>query len=193
VGVCVGHETEQFVVVLGMLEYSIKGYVRWDRVLGSEMGQCTDHVPLSTLSQEAVPQVLFLHSSRITMCPYSFCSHLPFLFSLFRASATPHHPLLSYTTRLPTYSIRHHVALTTTATPSTHATKHAQLPPHSPTFRCTLSYPTSFLHRCRLRLATSPPCHAVSATNTHLAVIASQCRLRTPSPLKIVMFNQFCR
>jgi hypothetical protein len=167
--------------------------IRWDRTLGLEMGQCTDHVPLPTLSQEAVPQALFLHSSRITVRPYSFRPRLPFLLSFFRASATPHHPPPSYATRLPSYFIRHHVALTTAAAPSAHATKRAQPPLRSPTFRCTLSYPTSFLHCYHLCLATSPPCRAVSATNTHLTIVASQCGLRTPSPLKIVVFNQFCR
>jgi len=167
--------------------------VRWDRALSSETGQCTDHMPLPTLSQEAVPQVLFLHSSHITVHPYSFHSHLPFLFSLFQVSATQCHPPPSYATRLPTYSICHHIALTTAAAPSVHTAKCAQQPPCLPPFCCTLSHPTSFLHHCHLHLTASPPCCTVSATNTHLAIIASQCRLRTPSPLKIVVFNQFCR
>jgi hypothetical protein len=170
----------------------LEGGVRWDRdrALGSETGRCTDHVPLQTLSKKA----LFpLHSSCITVCPSSFHSRLPILFSLFRASAMQRHPPPPYATRLSTYSIRHHVALTAAAAPSAHTTKRAQPPPHSTPLRCALSHPTSFLHRCRLCLAASPPCCAVSATNTHLAVVASQCGLRTSSPLKIDMFNQFCR
>ena len=104
-----------------------------------------------------------------------------------------HHLPPSYATRLPTYSIHHYIALTTATTPSVHAAKHAQLLSCLPPFCCTLSHPMSFLHHCCLHLAMSPPCCTVSATNTHLTIIALQCGLRTPSPLKTVVFNQFCR
>jgi hypothetical protein len=150
-------------------------------------------VPLPTLSQEAVTQ----HFSFILpTSPYALTHFIliPPSFSLFQVSATQCHPPPSYATCYSTHSIHHHVALTTTtAAPSAHATKCAQPPPHSPPFCCALSHPKSFLHHCCLYLTMSLLCHTVSTTNTHLTAIALQCRLRTPSPLKIAMFNLFYR
>jgi hypothetical protein len=66
----------------------LEGGVRRDRALGSETGRRTDHVPLRTLSQEAVTVTFFPHHVR----PSSFRSRLPFLFTVLY-----HTPRLSFT------------------------------------------------------------------------------------------------
>jgi len=160
----------------------------------ARLGNGPAHRPRASSNSEprSCDSACFLHSSRITVRPYSFCFRLPFLFSLFRAPATQRHPPPSNATR---HSNRHHVAHTSfAAAPSEHAATHApnRRRLRHP-FRLASPHPCiTFALPFRLRFAASPPCRAVSATNTHLAV-ASQCALRTPSPLKIAMFNLFCR
>src|SRR6266851_33776 len=58
----------------------------------------TDHVPLQTLSQDAVPQVPFFHSSCTTVCPllFSFSSPLPLFFILSARNAMPPAAVLHY-------------------------------------------------------------------------------------------------
>jgi hypothetical protein len=58
-------------------------------------------------------------------------------------------------------------------------------------FRRALPHSMPLFPRFRLRLAVSPPSRTVNATKTHLAVVASQCALRTPSPLKLSRLAAF--
>jgi hypothetical protein len=69
----------------------LEGGVRQDRALGSETGRRTDHVPLRTLSQEAV----ILPASRAPFL-FSFSSPLPLFFIPSVRHATP-----------PTAALRH--------------------------------------------------------------------------------------
>ena len=71
-----------------------KQTVRWDHALGSETGQCTDHVPLPTLSQEAVTQRVFF------ILPASPCALTLFIF----VSSSS----FSYSERLPRIATRRH-------------------------------------------------------------------------------------
>jgi hypothetical protein len=125
--------------------HALDACVRWDRTLGSEMGRCTDHVPLPTLSQEAVTQRVFfiLPASPCALTLFVFVSPSSFPYSecpprnATRCRPTPpaavqHHPLPSNATRcrptppaavqrhpLPSnatcHSNRHHVAHTSFA------------------------------------------------------------------------------
>jgi hypothetical protein len=150
-------------------------------------------MPLPTLSQEADSST-FSFILPAPLYTLILCFHLPSLFLLFRVPTMKRHPPLSYATHSSTHPTRHHITLTATAaTPSEHMTRHAQPLPPSPLF--TMHYFTPCLSLF-VSTSVSPHPHlsrAISATNTHLAIIASQCGLRTPSPLKIDMFNQFCR
>jgi len=122
---------------------------------------------LRTLSQDAVPQAPFFHSSRITVRPYSFCFRLSFLLSLFRAPATQRHPPPSNATRhFHSFQPPPAANASSAAAPSEHTATHAQLPPPSTLFRLAPRAHASRLSFLpfRLRLAAPPPSRAVNAT-----------------------------
>jgi hypothetical protein len=156
-------------------------------MLGSEMGQHTDHVPLPTLSQEAVTQAPFLHSSCTIMhlILFRFCLPSFFPYSKHPTCNATHHrhmppalPLIPLTTisrtppspplpaSMPPQTLKTTAAFTLLPRTST------PMPHISPFF------PFAFISPCLcLAVLSVPP-------STHLAVIALQCGLRTPSPLE---------
>jgi hypothetical protein len=70
--------------------------LRWDRALGSETGRRTDHVPLPTLSQEAVTQRFSF------ILPASPCALTLFVFVSSSSFPYPERPPRNATRRRPT-------------------------------------------------------------------------------------------
>ena len=133
----------------------------------ARLGNGPAHQPRASSNSEprSCDSACFLHSSRITVRPYSFRFRLPFLFSLFQAPATQRHPPPSNATH---HSNCHHVACTSfTAAPSEHAATHAPNRRRlrhlfASRFRTHASH--SLFLSFRLRFAAPPPSRAVSAT-----------------------------
>jgi hypothetical protein len=151
------------------------------------MGWCTDYVPLPTLSQEAITQVLFLHSFRTIVHLILFCFHLPSFFpyskclthnATHRYHMPPALPLIPLATTLctpsllllPASTLPWMLKTTTAFTLSSYIS--APMPHISPSF--SFAFISPHLHLATLLV---PP-------STHLAIVASQCGLRTPSPLE---------
>ena len=160
----------------------------------ARLGNGPAHRPRASSNSEprSCDSACFLHSSRIAMRPYPFSFSSPLALSLFRTPATQRHPQLPYATRSATHSNRHHVAHASfAAAPSEHAATHVQnrrrLQHLSPRASASMphilpSFPFALISpRLRLAVLSAPP-------STHLAAVASQCALRTSSPLKIVTY-----
>jgi hypothetical protein len=137
------------------------------------MGQCTDHVPLPTLSQEADSSTFSFILPTLS-CALILCFHLPSLFSLFQAPTMKCHLPPSYATCSSTHPTHHHITLTTTtATPSEHATKHAQLPLPLPSLSHALFYPLSLplhFHLCLTAPLLCCQCHQYPPHHCCLAI-----------------------